>query len=469
MKNKKTIMVIVLGILLTCSIFLATSYSIWLISHTQTTANKVSLSCFETTFTDENNINLSNQFPIADNDGIKTKPYTFTIKNTCNVNATYSVNLETLKDTTADAKYIKVSLNSATPDLLNSNKSVTPTITDATSAYELYTGFLAAGKEISFNLRLWITADTSQEAMANKKFDSKVVVVTTATNKSYNYLNDQLIANAGGKSTIEAKTTPDFTKTEPVAAEYKDNGFSDTKNTKSLSTTKQAEYYTYADSYTFDKTNGTYSLVNPQVGKYSDIYSTLIGKYVVNPWPSSSSTAATSTELTYIYKITDAPYNASASVDLKYNDLVSSAFETASVVSYDSSLSGMYAANDDYGTSYYYRGKIDNNNVLFGGYCWKVIRINGNGTTRMIYNGTPTNGTCVATGDATAIAQSSFNTNYNDNAYVGYMYGAAGATTYEATHVNTNSSTAKTAIDAWYKMNLSSYASKISDTEFCDD
>src|SRR5574344_1130355 len=130
---------------------------------------------------------------------------------------------------------------------------------------------------------------------------------------------------------------------------------------------------------------------------------------------------------------------------------------------------GMFATTDDYGTSYYYRGAVTNNNVLFGGFCWKVIRINGNGTTRMIYNGTPTNGTCVATGTATEIGTSAFNTNYNDNAYVGYMYGTAGSSTYEATHANTNSSTAKTAIDTWYNTNLSSYASKISDTLFCND
>lgn len=131
---------------------------------------------------------------------------------------------------------------------------------------------------------------------------------------------------------------------------------------------------------------------------------------------------------------------------------------------------GMYAATDDYGTSYYYRGSVTNNNVLFGGFCWKVIRINGNGTTRMIYNGTPTDGKCAnTTGESTQIGTSAFNTNYNDNAYVGYMYGTAGSTTYEATHANTNSSTIKTAIDAWYNTNLASYASKISDTEFCND
>ena len=74
--------------------------------------------------------------------------------------------------------------------------------------------------------------------------------------------------------------------------------------------------------------------------------------------------------------------------------------------------------------------------------------------------------TCVATNTATQIGTSAFNPSFDDNTYVGYMYGTTGSSTYEATHANTNSSTAKTALETWYNTNLSSYASKISDTEF---
>jgi hypothetical protein len=130
---------------------------------------------------------------------------------------------------------------------------------------------------------------------------------------------------------------------------------------------------------------------------------------------------------------------------------------------------GMYTASDDYGTSYYYRGAVTNNNVIFAGYCWKVIRINGNGTTRMIYNGTPTNGQCLASGLETQIGKLAFNTTYNDNAYIGYMYGTKASSTYDLTHENINSSTIKTAIDTWYNTNLINFTDKISDTEFCSD
>jgi hypothetical protein len=54
-----------------------------------------------------------------------------------------------------------------------------------------------------------------------------------------------------------------------------------------------------------------------------------------------------------------------------------------------------------------------NNNVLFGGYCWKVIRINGNGTTRMIYNGTPKD----AYYTSTALTQAEYLNVTNDATY----------------------------------------------------
>ena len=38
---------------------------------------------------------------------------------------------------------------------------------------------------------------------------------------------------------------------------------------------------------------------------------------------------------------------------------------------------------------YYYRGAIDNNNVVFGGFCWQMVRTTETGGIKMIYNGLP--------------------------------------------------------------------------------
>ena len=125
---------------------------------------------------------------------------------------------------------------------------------------------------------------------------------------------------------------------------------------------------------------------------------------------------------------------------------------------------GVYAAEDDLGTSYYFRGNVDNNYVYFAKNWWQIIRINGDGTIRMIYTSNPN--------DSSAnqyISFSAYNSSYNDNAYVGYMYGSAGSSTYNATHTNTNNSTIKGVIDTWYQNNLSSYSQYIADAIYCND
>lgn len=49
--------------------------------------------------------------------------------------------------------------------------------------------------------------------------------------------------------------------------------------------------------------------------------------------------------------------------------------------------SGLYKSQDDYGTSYYYRGNLNNNFVSFAGAFWRIIRINGDGSIRLLYSG----------------------------------------------------------------------------------
>ncbi|MCM1053351.1 MAG: hypothetical protein NC483_05205 [Ruminococcus sp.] len=106
----------------------------------------------------------------------------------------------------------------------------------------------------------------------------------------------------------------------------------------------------------------------------------------------------------------------------------------------------IYADSDDDGVTYYYAGNPTDNWVLFGGYYWRIIRINGDGSIRMIYQGAQAN----KTGEGTQIGISPFNNSPGDNAYVGYMYGTSGSDIYEATHENKNDSAVKQTLDTWY-------------------
>ncbi len=133
---------------------------------------------------------------------------------------------------------------------------------------------------------------------------------------------------------------------------------------------------------------------------------------------------------------------------------------------------GIYAAEDDYGTSYYFRGAVENNYVKFGEYAndiyygyntdkvsatsdylhktynsleecqnasdynkscqlriskgtpmyWRIIRINGDGSIRMIYDGTEPHENGEQTYDK-IINMSAYNEIGTDLNYAGYMYG----------------------------------------------
>ena len=136
----------------------------------------------------------------------------------------------------------------------------------------------------------------------------------------------------------------------------------------------------------------------------------------------------------------------------------------------DETADGLYAMEDDYGTSYYFRGAVENNYVYFAGYYWRIIRINGDGSLRIIYDGTSAHANGESSTDR-QVGTSAFNSRNNDNAYVGYMYGTPGSSSYEATHANINNSTIKTYIDNWYKTNIvdKGYAEAVSDEIFCND
>ena len=120
-------------------------------------------------------------------------------------------------------------------------------------------------------------------------------------------------------------------------------------------------------------------------------------------------------------------------------------------------LSGVVGYDTEQSCSDNWRGELVNEKATYGltDELWRIVRINEDGSVRLIKQD--------------SIASSAFNENYNDAAYIGYMYGTPGSTTYAATHRNTNSSTIKTVLDTWYQNNLTSYSSIIADSGFCGD
>ena len=130
----------------------------------------------------------------------------------------------------------------------------------------------------------------------------------------------------------------------------------------------------------------------------------------------------------------------------------------------DVNIGTMYKANEDNTDVYYFAGDARNNWVKFGGYYWRIIRTNSDGSIRLLYHGTSPETQNAYIGDS----EIAFNESYNDSMYVGYKYGTSGS--LENNRLNTNDSTIKKTIDTWYKNNLVNYTKYLSTKAvYCND
>ena len=175
----------------------------------------------------------------------------------------------------------------------------------------------------------------------------------------------------------------------------------------------------------------------------------------------------------------------------------------------DESTTGLYYNKDEDGTTYYYRGDVKNNNIVFGEYTedyyvyhkgedsnyfqsvdscneanknrsndcitekiasagdkmyWKIIRVNGDGSLRLLYTGPGLNLEFTSVSfdeddNSGSIGYSPYNLVRNDPKYTGYTYD------------NGQDSFIKKEVDTWYNNTLgkSSYESLIEDGRFCSD
>ena len=362
-KKKRTILY---GLLVTVLVLIGVTYAYYRITKTQTNSNVIGTrTCLDTTLTEETSeIVLSDAFPISDEDGLKQSPFTFTLTNNCDSYVKVTIALVSEYRTSTNTAYLKdnyVKSNLSTKGINDGSSVILSTLSleevdTNTEGYILKTTGLKNKEAKSFDLRLWLDSETTNEQGLNKTWKGKIVV-----------------------SVVAAEYVPTFSET---------------------------------------------ILANNKVKA-----------------PITTPGAAVST----------------------------------------ASEALLASTEDDYGTSYYFRGAVTNNYVEFANKCWRIVRVGGDGSVKLILHNDNTTGAanpCSSANNSTSAAfarysgttyKSAFNTNYNDNAYVGFKFGTVGSSTYEATHANTNNSTILTNLETWYTNNLKDYADKIADTVWCND
>ena len=429
------------------------------------TNNLGATNCFSITFEGINNaINLANDYPIPDSEGLERDPYTFKVTNNCNQYLSLSIGVETLSTSEIPSNLVKgvIVNNGGIPTsamLLSSGKTMEAQ--NGGTAYELLTDGLGANSSKTYDLRLWFDESMTKEQGASKKYQGKVIVGASASVSPT--FAETILANNEVKAPI---TTPG----KEVSA-YKENEVTATSSA-SVSSTYQAYYFTYGTGW---EANGTkFNLTGAAVTKdtYANSYSSLVGKYLPNSYLSSAGsntagTMKTTTNLDSVYYVVSATQDS-----FTYKQITSNKNTTEALLA---------STEDDYGTSYYFRGAVKNNYVEFANKCWRIVRVGGDDSVKLILHNDNTKkvaNPCDAANNSTSAAfarysgttyTSAFNSSYDDNAYVGFMYGTAGSSDYASTHANTNKSTILTNLETWYNNNLKTYKSVIDDTVWCND
>ncbi len=122
---------------------------------------------------------------------------------------------------------------------------------------------------------------------------------------------------------------------------------------------------------------------------------------------------------------------------------------------------GLYITDDDRGTSYYFRGAVDNNWVKFANFYWRIVRINGDDTIRLLYSGTrapeENERVYMNSGDAFAIASLFMHTSnqygyQTDNGSPAFGYCPPSEINCDVTN-----SQMKIALEEWFEDNLVDY------------
>ena len=207
---KKNIMFVGVSICLLILLGIGLSYSMWNMRVSQDTDNVISTTdCFDITLANQSNtIKLDNAYPITDTKGKTLTPFTFSIKNVCDMAVAYTVSLESLKETTLASDYLKVMVNNNEPQLLNGLSTTDVVNTTSIESRVLDTGTLFKNNTKEYSIRLWIDYNTTLDDLNNetKVLKSKIIIKGVPSNEKGPVLLTNQITTLAGTDTTNFAT-----------------------------------------------------------------------------------------------------------------------------------------------------------------------------------------------------------------------------------------------------------------------
>ena len=212
---KRQLLVTLFSILGVTIISLGSAYAVFTSVSKSADYNVIKVGTLNIDFGEDssNTIDLSGQYPMSDEEGLKLKPYTFTIKNTGTLTADYEVYIQDDQDMISkdnctnnqlNKDYIRYKLDTGTPANLSSL---------AGSNYKIATGSLEPNGSVTYTLYVWIREGVGNDVLS-KHYHGKIVV--NGVNVSGDPVSDTILANVGDKgSTYDDGTDTFITGEDP--------------------------------------------------------------------------------------------------------------------------------------------------------------------------------------------------------------------------------------------------------------
>lgn len=385
---------------------------------------------------------------------------TFTVENTGDNDSSYSIMVTNIVNNFTVSGSISLSLTSSDGGT-SLNKKVLP----SSDTYLIRSIDIGVGKTHTYTLTTYYNnLDIDQSEDKGKSF-SYTIEIGRAVNK---------LDEPEGWSTADAGTALGILRetfgspVEPLTTPGKQVAGYAPKTGAIINITadyaQMNEAWTYGTGYTRNS-DGTFNLTGVVKTGYLMVPD-MIGTYI--PYPTVNQNIANygkSTDnlriLYYILNMVEEDDKTKITL-VAYNSPI------------DQDEKVMAAAPDDYGTSYYFRGDVDNTYVKFVNKCWRIIRVTGDGSIKMMLVNGGSSDCTTASPYMDDANYDPISTNYNDeslvNSGIGYMYGDYSGSSYEEAHANKSDSTALTGLKVWYDDFLTYVSSSyLSDVIWCND
>ena len=377
---KKRIIILIGLIITILGAYISLSYALFEKTEVQSEENTITTyNCLDIEIEGNNELNLINAFPIQDEEGVQTSPYTFKIKNKCDKYVSVDVGIELEENNTFSDEKLKVALNKKFEDpigsLLSTHRKYNTEndVQVLSNQYILLHDGINANGEQNYEYRMWIDYSAGNEVVGTT-FKGKIIAIATIRTE------------------------------EP-------HGWSNSEEGMLL--------------YALKRDN---EVTNPL---------TKLGQEINLPEESV-----------------------------------------------------LASAEDDYGTSYYFRGNVQNNYLVFANKCWRIVRITGDGSIKLIlYNNDSEN--CVISDDTLKFAKwdgNNYSSEFNNEEYIndnnevinvgdydagiGFMYGTPGSDSYEKEHANLHDSTILKRLKQWYDLDgtfTDKEKNMLADVIWCND